>query len=402
MDEIQNPYKPGAGTQPSYLAGRESILHKANVSLERTKIGNYDRAIMLYGLRGVGKTVLLNRFKQMAEQKNYICEKIEISENDKFQVVITSVLRKILLSIDNTEKIKETLKKALGVFKSFSVSVGEVNFKLDVKPIVGQADSGRFEDDLKDIFLAIGEAAKAYNKYICILVDEIQYLKKPDLGAFIAALHQVAQSNLPIIMFGAGLPSVQKMTGDVKTYAERLFVFQPVENLKYPENEKAITEPAKKLNVTYNQDAIDKIIEITKGYPYFIQELGRHIWDVAKESPITLQDVLDAEPKAMEALDESFFKSRLDKVTDMEKSFMHAMASMGDNEKYAMADIVKKMGRKSTNDISIFRDNLKRKGVVDQMKIHGYICFTVPLFADFLRRTLGDYKPKLNKPKAKK
>jgi GTPase SAR1 family protein len=401
MDKIQNPYKPGAGTEPSYLAGREKILQEADISLERTKIGNYDRAIMLYGLRGVGKTVLLNRFKQMAEQKNYICEKIEISENDKFQVSITHALRKILLSIDNTEKIKEKLSRAFGVFKSFSINVGEVNFTLDVKPIAGQADSGRFEDDLKDIFLAIGEAAKAYNKYICILVDEIQYLKEPDMAALIASLHQVSQSNLPILTFGAGLPSVLKMTADAKTYSERLFLFQPVENLKYPENEKAITEPTKKLNVTYNQDAIDKVIEITKGYPYFIQELGRHIWVVAQKSPITLQDVLDAEPKTMEALDMSFFKSRLDKVTDMEKSFMHAMASMGDSDQYAMADIAKKMGRKSTNDVSIFRDNLKRKGLVDMLQ-HGYIGFTVPLFADFLRRTLGDYKPKLNKPKAKK
>lgn len=384
MNPIENPYRPGAGTKPTFLAGRDEIIEKGNILLKRVKIGNPQRSLMLYGLRGVGKTVLLNKFSQLAEDENYIVEQIEMSENDEFKKVIANYIRKILLKINRVENAKEKLKKALGVLKAFSVSIPDgPEFKIDVDAISGEADSGDFETDLTDLFVNIGQAAKEEGKHICILIDETQYLKEKDMAALIASCHKISQKELPLVVICAGLPSIAALSGDAKSYAERLFEFIPIKYLEAPQDALAITEPAKLKNVEYELDAIEKAIEITKGYPYFIQELGKHSWDVAENSPIRLVDVTNANALTLKELDNSFFKVRLDRAVGREKRLMYAMAELGHGP-YLMADVARTVGIK-VSSLSPTRATLISKGFIYTPEF-GYIDFTVPLFDDFLRR----------------
>lgn len=384
MNPIDNPYRPGAGTKPTFLAGRDEVINKADILLKRVKVGNPQRSLMLYGLRGVGKTVLLNKINEIAEDEKFIVEQIEMSENDDFRKVIANFIRKILLKISKLENAKAKLIKALGVFKAFSVSIPDgPEFKIDVDAIVGEADSGNFETDLTDLFLNIGQAAKEEGKFVCILIDETQYLKEKDMAALIAACHKISQKSLPLVVICAGLPSIAALSGDAKSYAERLFEFIPIKYLEAPQDSLAITEPAKKLNVAYNDNAVTEAISITKGYPYFIQELGKHSWDLAVGSTITLDDVKNARVLTLKELDNSFFKVRLDRAAGREKKMMYAMATLGQGP-YLMADVAKKVGVK-VSSLSPTRATLISKGFIYTTEF-GYIDFTVPLFDDFLRR----------------
>ena len=384
MNPIENPYRPGAGTKPSFLAGRDEIIIKAEILLKRVKIGNPQRSLMLYGLRGVGKTVLLNRFSEIAENEKYIVQQIEMSENDEFKKVIANYIRKILLKISKIENAKEKLIKALGVFKAFSISIPDgPEFKIDVDAIAGEADSGDFETDLTDLFVNIGQAANEEGKYVCILIDETQYLKEKDMAALIAACHKISQLELPIVVICAGLPSIAALSGDAKSYAERLFEFLPIKYLESPQDSLAITEPAKKLNVDFDIEAVKESINITKGYPYFIQELGKHTWDIASSSPIKLTDVNSAKALTLKELDNSFFKVRLDRAAGREKKLMFAMASLG-QVPYLMADVAKKLNI-AVSSLSPTRATLIGKGFIYTPEF-GFIDFTVPLFDDFLRR----------------
>lgn len=384
MNPIENPYRPGAGTTPVFLAGRDEVIKKADILIKRVKVGNPQRSLMLYGLRGVGKTVLLNKFRQMSEKESYINEIIEMSETDDFRKVMANNLRKILLRISRLENAKDKLVKALGVFKAFSLSIPDgPEFKIDVEALKGEADSGDFESDLSDLFLNIGQAAMEAEKYICLLIDETQYLKEKDMAALIAACHKISQQNIPFIVICAGLPSIAAISGDAKSYAERLFEFISIKYLETHQAELALIEPARNLNVTYEKTAISEVIEITKGYPYFIQELGKNTWDLAAKSPITKEDVVSAKAKTLKELDESFFKVRLDRATNGEKKLMRAMASLGPG-KYLMSDVAKKMGVLLTS-VSLTRATLISKGFIFTPEF-GYIDFTVPLFDDFLRR----------------
>lgn len=384
MDPIDNPYRPGAGTKPTFLAGRDEIIDKANVLIKRVKIGNPQRSLMLYGLRGVGKTVLLNKISELAETEMYIVEQIEMSENDDFRKVITGFIRKILLKINRLENAKEKLLKAFRVFKAFSISIPDgPEFKLDVDAISGEADSGDFETDLTDLFINIGQAAKEEEKCICILIDETQYLKEKDMAALIAACHKISQKELPLVVICAGLPSIAALSGDAKSYAERLFEFIPIKYLEPPQDFLAITEPARQKKVEYETDAVNEAINITKGYPYFIQELGKHSWDLANISPIKLDDVKNAKTLTLKELDNSFFKVRLDRATGREKKLMYAMAELGQGP-YLMADVAKKVGIK-VSSLSPTRATLINKGFIYTPEF-GQIEFTVPLFDDFLRR----------------
>lgn len=385
MDPILNPYNPGAGSRPSYLAGRDGILTKANILFKRVKAGRAQRSIMLYGLRGVGKTVLLNRLNTMATDDGYIVEQIEMSENDKFDVKMTNHIRKILLQISLFENAKDKLKKAFRVLKSLSLTIPDgPEISIDVDAIAGEADSGNFETDLTDMFVHIGNAAKEEGKSICILIDETQYLKESDMAALIASCHKVSQLELPLVVICAGLPSIAAMAGDAKSYAERLFEFIPVSNLVSPEVELAISQPAKDLGVEFTDEAIQKSITITKGYPYFIQELGKHTWNRAAQSPISVEDVVAAKTETLNELDNSFFKVRFDRAINSEKKLMGAMAELGDGP-YSMSDVAAKMNVRPTS-ASPTRATLIRKGFI-YAPSHGQIDFTVPLFADFLRRS---------------
>lgn len=321
----------------------------------------------------------------MASEDGYIVAQIEMSENDKFDQKMTNHIRKILLQINVYENAKDKLKKAFRVLKSLSLTLPEGSqISIDVDAIEGEADSGNFETDLTDMFVHIGKAAKEEGKSICILIDETQYLKESDMAALIASCHKASQLELPLVVICAGLPSIAAMAGDTKTYAELLFEFIPVSNLISPEAELAITEPAKALNVDFTEDAIRESMTITKGYPYFIQELGKHAWNYAKASPITVNDIFQAKTETLIELDNSFFKVRFDRAINSEKKLMGAMAELGDGP-YSMSDVAAKMDVKPTS-ASPTRATLIRKGFI-YAPSHGQIEFTVPLFADFLRRS---------------
>src|SRR3989338_37800 len=348
MDPILNPYNPGAGSRPSYLAGRDIILSKANILFKRVKAGRSQRSIMLYGLRGVGKTVLLNHLNNMATEDGYIVEQMEMSENDKFDMKMTNHIRKILLQISLFENAKDKLKKAFRVLKSLSLTLPDgPEISIDVDALAGEADSGNFETDLTDMFVHIGNAAKEEGKYVCILIDETQYLRESDMAALIAACHKVSQLELPLVVVCAGLPSIAAMAGDAKYYAERLFEFIPVSNLVSPEVELAISQPAKDLGVEFTDEAIRETIRITKGYTYFIQELGKHTWNRAAKSPIEVEDVIYAKDETLNELDNSFFKVRFDRAINSEKRLMGAMAELGDGP-FSMSDVAAKMNVKPT------------------------------------------------------
>lgn len=389
MDKIKNPFRPGAGTKPKFLAGRDEIIEEAEILLKRVKIGNPQRSIMLYGLRGVGKTVLLNKFEEIAENEGYITQFLEMSENDDFKKVFISYARKALLKISKLENAKEKLIKALGVLKAFSVTLPDgPDLKIDVDAITGEGDSGDFETDLTDIVMNIGNAAQEEGKAVCFFIDETQYLSEDSYAALIAASHRISQKSLPVVFICAGLPQIAALSGDAKSYAERLFKYISVDKLVSPNDKSAIEEPINSEGESIAKDAVEYIIEKTEGYPYFIQEYGSHIWNYADESPLSLEDAKEGEKEALESLDDSFFKVRLDRAKGRERKMMFCMSDLGKGP-YLMSDVAEQMGIK-TSSASPTRATLISKGFLYTPR-HGYIDFTVPLFDEFLQRAEDEF-----------
>jgi len=396
MDRKKNPYAPGAGTPPPELTGRDKILDDVEVALARVIAGRPSQGMFLTGLRGVGKTVLLNEFLQIAENEGYVADFIEAPENRALAELLAPSLRQALLKISVLEKAKDVVSRALGVLKSFTLSmkVGEVEVALNNKAIIGIADSGDLERDLPDLFLAAGDAAKANGTGIALLIDEIQYLSQADLAALIVATHRVAQKNLPIIVIGAGLPLLPALSGDAKSYAERLFTYPIVGALEARDARRAIAEPARELSVEYTEDALEEIVRTTAGYPYFVQAWGSVVWDLAPQSPITLDDVKSASAEATRKLDESFFRVRLDRVTDSEKRYLRAMAELGSGP-YKTADIAAFFKKKGAS-FGPVRDSLIKKGMIYSPR-YGEIDFTVPLFDQFMKRAQPTVRAKPSK-----
>ncbi len=378
-----NPYTPGAGVRPSYLAGRDNLIKGAEKTLQSIKAGVHSQSYMYYGLRGVGKTVLLNEIEECADSLGFIYEHIEISENDDFKKVIYMILKKFLVELRTIHKVKETAMKGLALLKAFTISYCDVEFGLDVEALEGKADTGHFQNDLTELFLQLGRTAKESGKNLAIFIDEVQYLKNDDFEALIAAIHRIGQKNYPIIVFGAGLPKIAKIAGDAKSYAERLFDYVKIDSLKPPHDEEAIVEPARKFNKQYTPEAISKVLAETEGYPYFIQEFGRIIWERTKSDTIDLEIVNNSYNTFIQKLDEGFFKVRYDRATDGEKEFMKAMGSFGKGP-YEISEIANYLN-KGVTEISPIRAKLIHKGFVYSTS-HGKIDFTVPHFNRFLER----------------
>jgi hypothetical protein len=393
MDRKKNPYSPGAGTPPPELTGRDKILEDVEVALARVMAGRPSQGMFLTGLRGVGKTVLLNEFLKIAEKEGYVADFIEAPEDRAIAELLAQSLRQALLKISVLEKAKDAANRALGVLKSFTLSmkIGEVEIALANKPVLGTADSGDLERDLPDLFLAAGEAAKANNTGIVFLIDEIQYLTQPDLAALIVATHRVSQRNLPILVIGAGLPLLPALSGDAKSYAERLFTYPLIGALGAKDARLALTEPARELNVEYDAGALDEIVRTTAGYPYFVQAWGSVVWDLAPKSPITMADVQSASEEATKRLDESFFRVRLDRVTEAEQRYLRAMAELGSGP-YKTADIAAFFKKKGAS-FGPVRDSLIKKGMIYSPR-YGEIDFTVPLFDQFMKRVVPTAKSK--------
>lgn len=392
MDPIKNPFSPGAGSPPPKLAGRAPVLEQARVLLGRVMIGKAEKSLMLTGLRGVGKTVLLNEVRRMAQEAGYRTVLIEAHEEKALGPLIAAPLKAVLFDLDRMAQTGDRVKRGLRVLRSFlgglKVKVGELEIGLDIEPETGAADSGDIEIDLPNVLEALGEAAKEKNSAIAILIDEIQYLSQKELGAIIMAMHRMQQRQLPVVLLGAGLPVLPGLAGESKSYAERLFAFPDIGALSEADANQAISEPAVQEGVTLTASALTETYRLTKGYPYFIQEWCYQMWNLAVSSPIELELVQSAAEAVVKRLDQNFFRVRFDRLTPGEKNFLRAMAQLGSGA-IRSGDIANCLGVK-VNSIGPVRSKLIKKGMI-YSPAYGDIAFTVPLFDEFMKRAMPDF-----------
>ena len=389
MDPILNPYAPGAGTQPPELAGRDELREIARIALERNRIGRPAKSLIMVGLRGVGKTVLLDRIMTDAEGRGIRTLRIEAPENRSLPAMLAPHLRMALLRLSNREAAKEKAQRGLKALAGFvgalKVTYSDIEVGLDFAPEPGLADNGDLELDLLDLLGVVGEAAKADDTCVAMFIDELQYVKEDELAALITALHRTSQRQMPVIMLGAALPQVRGRMGKAKTYAERLFDFPEIGALSDEDSGRAIRKPALSEGVDIEPDALDAIVAQTRGYPYFLQEWGKRVWDVAERSPITLADVDTATRQATAALDESFFRVRFDRLTPREKTYLRAMAALGEGP-HRSGDIAAAMNRR-VSSLAPLRSQLINKGMIWSPS-HGDTAFTVPMFDEFMLRIM--------------
>ena len=392
MDPIRNPYAPGAGTRPPELAGRDEIRETARIALERTRIGRPSKSLMMVGLRGVGKTVLLDRIREDAEVSGIYALRIEAPENRSLPSILAPQLRTALLRLSNREAAKELAQRGLkalaGLVTALKFKYQDIEVGLDFDPEPGLADNGDLEADLQDLFEVIGAAAQAGDTCLALFVDELQYVNEDELAALITALHRTSQRQLPVVMLGAGLPQVRGNMGRAKSYAERLFEFPEIGPLSPADARLAIAKPALDEGVEIEPRALDAIVDQTQGYPYFLQEWGKHVWDVAERSPITVSNVAVASRQTISALDESFFLVRFDRLTPLEKRYVRAMAHLGAGP-HRSGDIARELGRE-VRSLGPTRSQLIGKGTIWSPS-HGDTAFTVPMFDEFMLRIMpGD------------
>lgn len=389
MDPILNPFAPGAGTPPPDLAGRDELRERVRIALERIRIGRPAKSVLLVGLRGVGKTVLLDRMRDDAESAGIQTVRMEAPEDRSLPGLLAPQLRVALLRLSRSEQTKDLARRALralaGFAKGLKVKYGDIEVGLDYEPEPGLADNGDLEHDLQALLEAAGEAAQRGATALVLFIDELQYVEEAQLAALITALHRVGQRQLPVAMVGAGLPQLPGRMGSAKSYAERLFDFPEVGALAPEAAREAIEKPLTALGVAIAPDALALILERTAGYPYFLQEWGKHAWDAAEESPITRGDVERASATAVAALDESFFRVRFDRLTPAEKRYLRAMAALGPGP-HRTGDIAAVLGRESAQ-LAPVRARLISKGMI-WAPSHGDTAFTVPLFDAFMRRIM--------------
>lgn len=385
---LPNPYTPGAGLVPSYLAGRDDTMKEAQEAVLSLAHGFPTRSVVYYGLRGVGKTVLLNKIEEIVEENDILYEHIEVSERSSFKTAISLHIQKLIKQLSIKEQAKSYVQKALAVLKAFKITYspeGEVGVGLDgdIVAAAGVSDTGNFQNDLTELVMAMGNLAQRNERAVCIFIDEIQYLKDDEFEALIAAIHRVNQRGLPVALFAAGLPKIAKIAGDVKSYAERLFSFISIDSLDQDAALLALVEPAKKLGITFTTEAVNEIVSVTGGYPYFLQEYGKQVWPFIKNGQIDLAAVKEAYPVFERNLDESFFKVRYDRATPREKEFMLAMADCGELP-CSMSQVASKMGS-AVSSISPLRGQLIFKGFIYSAR-YGEVDFTVPRFKEYLHR----------------
>ena len=389
MDPIENPYSPGAGSPPPELAGRDRIREQVRVAIARIRVGNAAKSVLMVGLRGVGKTVLLDQMRSDAERAGIQTIRIEAPENRSLPAILAPQLRLALLRLSHTEAAKKLavrgLKALAGFAKGLKFKYHDIEVGLDFEAEAGLADNGDLEGDLSALLAQVGAAAKSAGTAVVLFIDELQYLQEDQFAALISALHRCAQGKLPVTVVGAGLPQLLALAGNAKSYAERLFDFPQIGALEPAEAELAIVKPAREKGADYTRDAVHEIIERTRGYPYFLQEWGKHSWDIAHSSPITLRNVTAASTEAIAALDESFFRVRFDRLTPKEKQYLRAMAELGPGP-HRSGDIAVLVG-KPTNSLGPLRAGLILKGMIWSPN-HGDTSFTVPLFDEFMKRIM--------------
>lgn len=383
-----NPYRPGAGTTPAYLAGRDAVLHDAQAVLENIRFGFPARSVIYYGLRGVGKTVLLNRIAERADDMDVPTEYMEIAERERsFQDAIVLHVYKLMSKLSTMDKLEGYAKKAMGILKAFSVKYTDASSGVEIAfdPVRGIADTGNLSNDMTELFLALGKLAQKKEQGVVLFVDEIQYIEDRDFEALIEALHRVNQKGYPLVIFAAGLPKIVRLAGEIKSYAERLFQFISIDGLSKEDAKLALERPAAKLHVTYDEASVEKVLTVTEGYPYFIQEYGKWIWENREHADVITTDIVERAYHAFEsAMDEAFFKARHDRATPRELDFMTAMVRCGEMP-CNMKDVARKLGA-SAQKVGPLRAQLIHKGFIYAPQ-RGTVAFTVPQFDKYLRRT---------------
>ena len=387
MDRFANPYRPGAGTPPPALIGRDSLIEGFEFTLRRAMDRRPGKSYMTIGLRGVGKTVLLNRFIRVAGDVGMEVGFIEVTGADDFRSLLSIRLRQTLLEFQRRpirDAVRTAVTRALAVLRSFTLQLPDGSlFSLGVDPLAGHADSGQLSEDLTDVMVAVGEAAAGCGSGLVLAIDEAQYLSKEELAALVTAIHRTTQLDLPVVLVGAGLPQLPGLLGDAKSYAERLFEFPVVGSLSEAEAADAIVLPAREQDVELEPAAINRIVAESRGYPYFLQEWGFHVWNGSVASPITNEDVRSVHATVITALDAGFFRVRMDRITPKEREYLRAMADLGPGP-HRSGEIAAMLGVRSES-VAPRRATLISKGMI-YSPAHGDTAFTVPLFDDFLRR----------------
>lgn len=384
-----NPYRPGAGLMPGYIAGRDEDIQNVEQMFEALTLNIPTQSIIFSGLRGVGKTVLINKLQSIAEEKGIFCKHIEIEERNDFISQIAECSQAFLRTVSAKEKFKHLVQKPLDAIKSLMISFNpnDNTFSLPLQDRELYLSSN-LTQSLTDVFTTIGETAQKTETPICFFIDEIQYMKQNQLGSLIAALHRTNQLGYPVMVVGAGLPKIYKMLSDEKSYSERLFLYKQVDSLTYDQSKKAIEEPAKKFHVSYTEDAVAKIIDVTKGYPFFIQQLCQIVYKKTDSDKIEISNVESCISDFLKTLDEGFFKSRYERCAETDKKFVFAMVKCGELP-CTISNVAKNL-HKNVNSISTTRAQLINKGIVYPVR-YKELDFTVPEFAGYIQR-LDEYK----------
>jgi len=397
VDPIANPYTPNAGSRPPELAGRGAELRQFEILVGRLKRGSTEQSMIIKGLRGVGKTVLLNAFENQAESEDFLTYYHELTPESVLAQEIARDSEKALSRLSLSERMASKIRESLGQMRTIRLT-GPEGFGLEVD--LKGADEGTVTSDLTDLFLQLGEAARTKKRGVVFLLDEVQFADEIHFRALISALHRVTQRSLPITVAAAGLPQIPRLTGEARSYAERLFTFPTIGNLGEDAARAALTEPARQQGVKFAPEAVVRALEWTAGYPFFIQQLGKHAWNAAQKSPITLKDVEAAIPTAREALDSSLYEVRVQRATPAERRYMRAMAELGSGP-YRSGAVANKLG-KSSAALSQLRDRLIGKGLIYATEDFGHLDFSVPRFDEFMRRYMGYRAPPKPKQRARK
>ncbi len=396
MDLLMNPFSPGAGFRPPELAGREKIITRSKVLFGKILRQAPEKSLLLTGLRGVGKTVLLSEMERMAKDDfGLFVMSIEANGEQSLRSELTSLLKDVLFDMDRRAKIKEKVRSGFSVLKNFieglSISAGDVKFGVDINTGRSKDGEDTLEKDLPKVMETLLSIAKEQHKGIILFVDEIHYLKQNELKALLFSLHHSNKNQLPFAIIGAGLPILYEQLGEAKTYAERMFRFFNVGALSFEDAQKAMKEPAKRAGADFSDAALQEIYLLSQGYPYFLQEWGYHAWEAAESSPISKQVIDGVMAEVLSNLDTSFFRVRLDRLTNGERQYLRAMAQV--EEDTVPSGLVAKILGKKLTDLSLIRDTLVKKGMI-YSPAFGQVSFTVPLFADFMKRTIPRFADK--------
>ena len=385
MEPRHNPYAPGAGTRPPALTGRDKEIQAYEVLIDRLKEGMAGQSMIITGLRGVGKTVLLNEFEDITVDRGWLAVQREFDEQTSLPAVVARAAQRILVDLKPSRKVAGKIRSSFAQLGTFSLK-DPGGWELSYTPS-SRASTDALGEDFVDLLLALGQAAEEKGRGVAFLLDEVQFVPAGEFGAFVLGLHRLNQKALPVTCVATGLPSLPALAGEAKSYAERLFEYPRIDRLSEPDATAALRDPAQSRNVTFDEDALSYIYRQTEGYPYFLQQYGKFAWDVASDGRITMRDAQLGGREAQERLDEGFFLVRYERATTAQRGFLHAMAHC-EGPPYHVTEIARALGKAHPRSISMKRNALIKKGLIFVPQ-HGTIDYTVPRFADYLRRREG-------------